>query len=136
MDEYKKHIEFAKTESVKYWCPDDVDFNKLRKNENVYSRYFAWNILREYTPLSDSQLGSIYCKHRTTVIAGLRTFSSLYGSDKFFRGKYDKFDKDFRDTFINNLACKRYKKELSQTFNYEVSKFVENSTLGNVLLGI
>jgi hypothetical protein len=73
-----------------FQCTLDELYSKTRLRQVVMARQLCMTVLKEFSGMSLSQIGSRYGdKDHSTVIHSIRTVKNLYATDKAYRAKVD-----------------------------------------------
>lgn len=90
---------------------DDV-CGRCRKRELVFARMTIANFLREYTPLSTTEVGALISRNHSTVIHYIKTYKDEFRFNKDFRNFAESIKEELDDIPKDPFAL-----EMEEEFN-------------------
>ena len=85
---------------------------RCRKRELVFARMTIANFLREYTPLSTTEIGALISRDHSTVIHHIKTYKDEFRFNKDFRNFAESIKEELDDIPKDPFAL-----EIEEEFN-------------------
>lgn len=85
---------------------------RCRKRELVFARMTIANFLREYTPLSTTEIGALISRDHSTVIHYIKNYKDEFRFNKDFRNFAKSIKEELDDIHKNPFAL-----EMEEEFN-------------------